>query len=219
MINTSRQVLPRDEKFQELLQNMCPNIGEPSQKEFLELEGPGFLEMFGTFEAIIQFLQILQSGYACRKSILREMEYDEEHIENAADESIRLPSEVYELELWRLVRERIFPPFFVEFKQLCVRAKFLCIKRFSDMAKFNLTAAFLGQLEDSIETQLLYELKDSRDKEVSSQLLEIILAGKIRPTDDGDYTSSSSLAPAFFKFWCSLPSEPLGRPQLWGGEQ
>ncbi|GLI77822.1 hypothetical protein PoHVEF18_006116 [Penicillium ochrochloron] len=162
--------------------------------------------MFGTFEAIIQFLQILQSGYAYRKSILREVEYDEEPIENVADESIRLPGEVYELELWRLVREHIFPPFFVEFKKLCVRAKLLCIKRFADMAKFNLTAAFLGQLEDSIETQLLYELilimlKDSRDKEVSSQLLEIILAGKIRPTDDGDYTSSSSLAPAFFRFW------------------
>jgi hypothetical protein len=53
-----------------MLRNMCPNIDESTQKVFLELEGPGCLEMFGT-EAIIKFPQIFQSLYACRESIFR----------------------------------------------------------------------------------------------------------------------------------------------------
>lgn len=203
---------------------MCPNIGESSQAEFIKLEGPGFLEMFGAFEMLIKFMQIIQTGYVCREALLTEMDVDEDHIAHAADASIRLPHEVYEVDQWRLVKERIFPSLFLEFEKLCVRAKFLCLRRFAEMAQFNFVDAFLGQLDDSIQAQLFYELtmimlKDSRDKEVTSQLLEVILADKIDPDEDDDYNSSSPPPKAFFKFWDSLPSGPLDIKQVEGGKQ
>lgn len=203
---------------------MCPNIGESSQAEFIKLEGPGFLEMFGAFEMLIKFMQIIQTGYVCREALLAEMDVHEYHIARAAGASIRLPHEVYEVDQWRLVKERIFPSLFLEFEKLCVRAKFLCLRRFAEMAPFNFVDAFLGQLDDSIQARLFYELtmimlKDSRGKEVTSQLLEVILADKIDPDEDDDYNSSSPPPKAFFKFWDSLPSEPLDIKQVEGGKQ
>lgn len=205
---------------------MCPNTGEPSQKEFLDLEGPGFLEFFGAFEMLIQFMQIIQTGYVCREAIMTAMEVDEDHVRRSEDACVRLPNEVYELDQWRLVKEQIFPSLFLEFEKLCIRARFLCLRRFAEMAKFDFVDAFLGQLDDGIQAQLFYELtmimlKGSRDREVTSQLLEVILAGKIKPDEDedDDYSSSSPPPKAVFKFWDSLPSEPVDAPQVEGGKQ
>ncbi|KAJ5368063.1 uncharacterized protein N7496_007823 [Penicillium cataractarum] len=216
-----------DEDFLAMLQIMCMSIEDPSQIELLEVEGPGFLEMLGAFEMLISFLQIMQLGYANRAKILQDTGADDARIQRAKDAPTGLPTEPWELHQWHLVKQRIFPSLVIEFEKLSHVAKFLCLKRFAAMAKFEFRSVFLGDLETSILAHLFYKLtlimlKDAMGDDVNfnNHLIGRLLAGQIQETDRGGDNSIpvSSFPEACFKFWCSLPAN-LDHPEEEIGEQ
>lgn len=82
------------------------------------------------------------------------MAINDAHVQRPKNAPTCLPSEAYELHQRKLVQERIFPSLAVEFEKLCAPAKFLCLECFAAMVKFEITSAFLGELEDSILAHL-----------------------------------------------------------------
>lgn len=106
-------------------------------------------------------------------------------------------------------------------------AKFLCLKRFAAMAKFEFRCVFVGDLETSILVHLFYKLtlimlKDAIGYGVNfnNHLIRRLLGDRIQETDRGgsDSIPVSSFPEACFKFWCSLPAI-LDHPEEESGEQ
>jgi hypothetical protein len=171
--------------------------------------------MFRAVETLINSLQILKLGYKNRVRTLEKIGADDAHVQRSKNASTGLPFEKWELYQWKLVKEQMFPPFFVESEKLCVPAKFLCLKQFAALAKIEIPSAFTGRLEDSILAHLFYELtlillKDALGDGIHNHPFARYLAGKVRQNDeDGIASASASSCPeAFFKFWCSLPAMP-----------
>lgn len=210
-----------------MLEKMAQVIGDLSQAELLELKVPGLLEVLGAFEMLVNFLQTINIGCSDKANIPQDIKGDDADIQHPKNAGTGLP-EAYELQQWRLVKERIFPSLFGDFAKLPSFAKFICLRRFAAMGQLQFSPAFLRDVENSILAHLFYKLtlimfKDALGDEVSvgNYPLGKVLAEKIRANDmDGDdATSESFFLETCIKFWCSLPAVRPNRPDEQSGKQ
>lgn len=204
---------------------MVQVIGDLSRTELLELKVPGFLEVLGAFEMLVNFLQTINIGCSDKANTPQDIEGDDAHIQHHKNTGTGFP-EAYKLQQWKLVKERIFPSLFGDFAKLPSFAKFICLRRFAAMAQLEFSPAFLRDVQNSILAHLFYKLtlimfKDMLDDEVSASVgnypLGKVLAENIRENDmDGKDTL---FLEACIKFWCSLPALPRNRLDEQSGKQ